>query len=264
MKTTADFLDDLRARHGLTSDNKLALHMGWQRAQLGRYRAKRETFSDQTALKVAAQLGIEPAYVMACMQGQRARTPETRSAWERIAAKVAAAVLIAAFDISLLFGQGAGSAQAGTFYTYPPIPRRRRERGAFAWIRVALGLSRIGRVLALAAMLAAPSASWAGDWGVGNTIAEAGFLALLAADAHQTGQIADHPGMHENNPVLGEHPSNAQVRNYFLAAGVAHVGIALALPPKPRAWFQGVSIGVEAFQVDANHRRFSLTISIPL
>ena len=81
MKTTADFLDDLRAKLTLPSDGKLALAMGWQRPQLGRYRGKYETVSDETCLKVARVLEIEPDYIMACMALQRAKTPETRTAW---------------------------------------------------------------------------------------------------------------------------------------------------------------------------------------
>lgn len=160
MKTTADFLDDLRARHGLASDNKLALHMGWQRAQLGRYRAKRETFSDATALKVAEQLGIDAGYVMACMQGQRARTPETRSAWERIAAKVAAVLVlglsIGQFDISTLSGQSGGPSPAGPEYTY--CTNRRRWLKAWRY-RTAKALSRFVWYLGMGAALASCSSA---------------------------------------------------------------------------------------------------------
>src|SRR5437660_1793270 len=94
MKTTADFLDDLRAKLGLPSDGRLAVHLGMKPQQLSLYRRKRETFSDETAIKIAAELGIEPFYIIACMGAQRARTPETRSAWQQIAAKVAACFLV--------------------------------------------------------------------------------------------------------------------------------------------------------------------------
>jgi plasmid maintenance system antidote protein VapI len=94
VKTTAKFLDDLRAKLGVPSDNKLAAAMGWKRQQVTPYRQNRETFSDQTAVRIAEVLGVRPDYIMACMAFQRAKTPETRKAWERIAAKVAACFVL--------------------------------------------------------------------------------------------------------------------------------------------------------------------------
>lgn len=93
MKTTADFLNDLRAQYGLNSDGKLSLKMGWARAQLARYRNRRETFGPTTAKTVAEALGIDPGYVLACMEAQRARTPELQRIWAGVAAKLAALLL---------------------------------------------------------------------------------------------------------------------------------------------------------------------------
>jgi hypothetical protein len=55
VKTTADFLDDLRARFGFNSDNKLALHLGMKRAQLGRYRRRRRQGWPAGCWKLALQ-----------------------------------------------------------------------------------------------------------------------------------------------------------------------------------------------------------------
>jgi len=154
MKTTADFLDDLRTHFGLLSDNKLALKMAWDRQQLRRYRNQKHTFDDRTAIKVAEALGIEPDHVLACMAAQRA-IPESKSAWERIAAKVAACFL---FGIALttssspapaspdgkLHNPFRGAIQAGGD---PNTHRRqRRRRRACGWReRAAQALSALAR-----------------------------------------------------------------------------------------------------------------------
>jgi len=145
MKNTADFLDDLRAKLGATSDGKLALAMGWKRQQASTYRQKRETFSDETCLKIARALEIEPGHIMTCMAVQRAKTPETRSAWERVAGKVAAAVLLAAgigapspgeagqFDNNRIIAASAVAAVARSTH-YASIVARRLLRRALAWL----------------------------------------------------------------------------------------------------------------------------------
>lgn len=148
MKTTAYFLDALRAKHSLPSDGKLALKMGWKRQQISRYRQLRETFSDATSIKVAEALGVDPGYVMACMHAQLAKTPEVRSIWERVALK-AAACLVA--GIGLAGAPGPGHAafnnnQMGADLTENTHMRtRRRKSTAGTTSRTASALSALAR-----------------------------------------------------------------------------------------------------------------------
>jgi hypothetical protein len=263
VKTTADFLNDLRARHGLTSDSKLALHMGWQRAQLGKYRSQRETFSDATALKVAAQLGIEPGYIMACMQGQRARTPEARTAWERIAAKIAACFVFgialtgapAPAPAGILHNQNVptNAPATGADYTYCTI---RRRRGWASHLGAALGLSRLCRALALILALAAPSASYAADdWTGADTGRELAYLGLLAVDCSQTWRgSVEHPGQYqETNPLLGTNPSGARLAAACAGSALGHYAISLLIrESKYRELWQWLTIGVEVYAVENN------------
>ena len=85
MKTAADFLDDLRAKFGLTSDYQLAKLLGMAPQQVCRYRRARSTFDDTTAARIAGMLKVEPGYVAACMNAQRAQTDQARRMWERAA-----------------------------------------------------------------------------------------------------------------------------------------------------------------------------------
>jgi lipid II:glycine glycyltransferase (peptidoglycan interpeptide bridge formation enzyme) len=60
----------------------------------------------------------------------------------------------------------------------------------------------------------------------------------LVLDAAQTLDIKNHPELHEQNPILGNHPSDTKVIAYFAAAGYAHYSITKALPTEYRATWQ--------------------------
>lgn len=257
MKTTADFLDDLRAKLGATSDGKLALALKLDRQQVSRWRQQKNAFDDDTALKFAAQLGIEPDYIMACMAVQRSRTPEARSAWSRIAAKVAACIM---FGIALgapspeagailhkTFHGTTPASPAGPIYTYATKRARQRTRRAWAALFAFL------RVLGLTLALAAPAA--ARDWSQADQVREGLFLAFSALDWRQTSWIATHgPRYYERNPLLPAHPTLGEVNRYFALGAIMHLAIADALPADYRAAFQYVSIGIEGALVARNYR----------
>jgi hypothetical protein len=203
--------------------------MGWHRQQLGRYRGGYETFSDETALKVAAQLDLEAGYIMACMAAQRAKSPATRSAWERIARKVAAALLLGAVGLAgISHNQNVRAGQLPAELDQDTHMRQRRRRGVRGWrLGAALGRSRFARALTLAAALTAPSASWAADWTPADTGWELAFQGMLALDCAQTwkGSGADPDHFKEGNGVLPEHPSKGQIIALCAGVGLAHYGI---------------------------------------
>lgn len=61
--------------------------------------------------------------------------------------------------------------------------------------------------------------------------AEGGFLSELAQDWAQTRQTARDPKhKQEANPILGPHPSQAQVNAYMALMGLAHYGTYKAIP----------------------------------
>lgn len=98
MKSTTEWMDAVKQRHGLTSDYQLAQRWGVTRQLLSAYRNKREYLSEENAAKVAADLGVELAFVLACIAGERAKMPSARDAWRVLAERLggtAAAVLLA-------------------------------------------------------------------------------------------------------------------------------------------------------------------------
>lgn len=76
---TTRYLDAVRQRLNLPSDNQLALHWKISPQRVYQYRAGRSEFSDDRAIEVAEILGIPPEKVLFEIQAERARkTGNTR------------------------------------------------------------------------------------------------------------------------------------------------------------------------------------------
>ncbi len=85
MKTTADFLDEIKELRNVQSDYAVAKILGVRHTNLSNYRHGRSHFDAAMCIKVAEVLNVEPAYIMACMEAERAKTDEIRKVWERAA-----------------------------------------------------------------------------------------------------------------------------------------------------------------------------------
>lgn len=81
-KTTADFLNELKAKHGLKSNYAVAKFLDQTDTAIARWAHGKNTFSDETALKIAELLEYDPAYVMACMAAERSKDAKVKKAWE--------------------------------------------------------------------------------------------------------------------------------------------------------------------------------------
>ncbi len=80
---TIEYLDAVRDRHGLTSDNKLAALLEIDRPVVSSYRTGRRTLTQSDAAKVAESLEIDPTVVVADIQLERSKRPEEAAVWER-------------------------------------------------------------------------------------------------------------------------------------------------------------------------------------
>jgi hypothetical protein len=110
MHTTAQILDALAEKFD-ASDYRVGKLLGTSSQTVNHWRKGRTTFGAQHAHRAAALLEWEPAYVLACMEHERAArleaTDEIRATWCRIAErfKPAAAILAAVFFLAMLSGQ---------------------------------------------------------------------------------------------------------------------------------------------------------------
>lgn len=120
---TVEFLDAMKARRGLTSDYQLFKALGWKQTTLSSYRCGRTAMSGPHALKVADELGLPHAYVVACMQAERENNRDVARVWQSIAEHfrgAAASVLLAlVLGVSLL-GHAKTAAAAG-FAALAPV-----------------------------------------------------------------------------------------------------------------------------------------------
>lgn len=113
----------------------------------------------------------------------------------------------------------------------------------------------IMRALAsLAIVLALSSPCHALDeWTSDDTAWEVTYATLHIIDWGQTRHIAKNPELfHENNPILGKHPSVGKVNTFLALTLAGHVAVARLLPKKARRVWQVVWIGVEASCVAHN------------
>lgn len=97
-----------------------------------------------------------------------------------------------------------------------------------------------------------------GGWRARDTAAETLVLASFAVDHRQT--IAITGDCLEANPVIGPCGERVGPTAYFWTAGLIHVGIAAALPPRWRTAFQAVTAGRQVYGIRLNtHAGYGLT-----
>lgn len=98
MNTTIEFLDAVKAKTGVPSDYALSPILEVTRSAVSRYRNGKDFLGDETALRVAKILEVEPATVLAAVHAERAKTAEEKAVWKLIYEKlggIAAGALIA-------------------------------------------------------------------------------------------------------------------------------------------------------------------------
>lgn len=102
--TTVELLDALKARRGLTSDYQLYKALGWHQTTVSSYRCGKTSMTGAHAIRIADELELPRAYVLACMEAERERNGEVASVWRELAAKLrraAAAVILIALAAGL-------------------------------------------------------------------------------------------------------------------------------------------------------------------
>ena len=95
-------------------------------------------------------------------------------------------------------------------------------------------------------------------WTTGDTVLYGIALATMAADAHMTTKIQDHPNIIENGTiaahVLGPNPATDETWLYMTTVAVSTYFIARALPKGLRDIFLGVSIWRHGSAVNSGHQ----------
>lgn len=87
MKTTIEYLDQVKAERGLTSDYALAKLLGITTTAVQQYRSGRSAIGIETAMKVGDILGVDGHAVYADGQIERAKNAEISAFWKTISEK---------------------------------------------------------------------------------------------------------------------------------------------------------------------------------
>jgi hypothetical protein len=97
------------------------------------------------------------------------------------------------------------------------------------------------------------SAQESDGWTKRDWTLQIAYTSLHLVDWSQSLTIARNPTRHrEANPILGPHPSVAEVNRYFGATLAAHWAVSALLPPKARGVWQCFTIVAEGRSVARN------------
>lgn len=84
-KTTIEFLNAIKAKYEITSNYGLARKLDQTDTDIARWMKGKNTLGDEAALKVAEHLDLDPAYVLACVHAERAKSEPEKAIWQRMA-----------------------------------------------------------------------------------------------------------------------------------------------------------------------------------
>jgi len=78
---TLELLEAVKAKRGITSDYALAKVLGVTQQAVSSYRSGNSIINDDVCLSVASILDLQPIFVIAQANAERAKTPELRARW---------------------------------------------------------------------------------------------------------------------------------------------------------------------------------------
>lgn len=105
MQTTRDFIEAIRAKHGGCSYYQVTRILDVNPSAITRWKKGHGGFDRAVALRVADELALPHAYVIACIEAERETNSDVRGVWESIAAafqgsKAASILLLVALTFS--------------------------------------------------------------------------------------------------------------------------------------------------------------------
>jgi hypothetical protein len=222
----------LAAKHGLElpmSDYRLGKLMGIRQTTISSWRVGRSHIGTEFAVRVADACELPPEYVYACVQRERADTPDEISLLERIAAAfkgTKAASLVPAVILAAMFATPDGAQAGNNGVLGTSAPNGAASSRCILLNQIRRWLRRWARLFTIF-----PVAALATGCAALQTPEERTWLALHAIDSAQTYRIAQDAGRcyHEANPItqelIGEFPSRKSVVAWSLGSAAVHAGV---------------------------------------
>lgn len=78
------YLDTIKERNGIESDNALANYLGIHRQMISNYRKNKHGFDATTSAIIANELGMDPMAIISEMEYSRAKDDRTKNVWARV------------------------------------------------------------------------------------------------------------------------------------------------------------------------------------
>ncbi len=144
-KTCKDYLSELKRKNveqgGTGTAYAVAKTLNISNARISNYTTGKKLFDDEMCFKTAFVLGLDPAEVIANVNAERAKTPETAHFWEDVLKKVSgtaavfmlAVVVLASSAPSTSATAGTQSAHASALSVYY-VKYRVREKKPFFFL----------------------------------------------------------------------------------------------------------------------------------
>jgi transcriptional regulator with XRE-family HTH domain len=136
----SNWIDQVKTKHAWASDYRAAKELGLSAKTISAYRSRTPTLDEESAIKVAAALGIDPAAVLADQAMERARSEPARRAWAQVLEKLqgaTASILLTGCAATLaalaLSGPSQTATKSAASSTSPDIHRIRNRRKA-SWL----------------------------------------------------------------------------------------------------------------------------------
>jgi plasmid maintenance system antidote protein VapI len=90
LKTTAQYLDEVKEILHLPSDYALAKYWKVSKQDISEYRSGKRTLGEDRAIEVARTLGINPAEPLLASHAERAKSENARQIWIGVLEKITA------------------------------------------------------------------------------------------------------------------------------------------------------------------------------
>lgn len=106
MRTTLEFISDIKSKYGIESDYAAAKLLGVTKTTMSHYRNGKGLLGDDSAMKIAQLLELDPGYVLACIAAERSKQPEVKAAWKHTAEMLYGLAAVFTFLAVLPIGWG--------------------------------------------------------------------------------------------------------------------------------------------------------------
>lgn len=125
MKTIREYIDE-GIRNGYAKNPaEVSKAVGVAEATVSRWRSGERTPTDEEAVRLASLLRKDAGEILAECGAARAKSPETRRAWEKVAARIASYGITACLLIMTMpYSEQARASQGSASYCFQKIKRR--------------------------------------------------------------------------------------------------------------------------------------------